>query len=93
MLIGYQVFFLGTRLRSCNGDTDCDYRVMDGHWIGDKYDCASLCANFAFTNFTSRTCHKAAVNPGNDSCILFLWDAVTFSNTSSDTVVLSDCAF
>jgi hypothetical protein len=89
---GYMIVSPGSHYQKCDTVTDCDFRFMNDDYVGDHIDCASLCANFAFTNFTSSTCFKAVHYPLQKSCVLFLWEALTESIASSG-VVLSDCAF
>jgi hypothetical protein len=89
---GYKIYYPGNRSKyNCDGVTDCNSTIMNIGWVGDLHDCAALCANFAFTNFTSSTCYRALVYPGNDNCKLFLWNAKTAPSTSG-AVVLSYCA-
>ena len=63
----------------CDGVTDCNFKTIDSGWIGSVDDCAALCANFAFTDFTSSTCYKALVftTALESNCNLYLWDVVT----------------
>jgi hypothetical protein len=56
----------------CDVVTTCTSVTMDRKWVGDVQDCAALCANFAFTNFTSSTCHKAVLYPGPTIIALYI---------------------
>jgi hypothetical protein len=89
---GYWIYQPGSQFPECDSVTNCDVWQMNCGWVGDHYDCASLCANFVFTNFTSSTCYKALHYPDHKNCLLFLWDALT-GPSKAGGVVLSDCAF
>ena len=76
-----------------DGFTSASYEVMQWVPISGEDDCAALCANFAFTNFSSPTCYKAVFFGVLYSCHLFLWDVVTKAAPDYwKMVVLSDCA-
>jgi hypothetical protein len=92
---GYRIWYEDTgatqRFINCGGTTGCSFISMNEQWVGDLDECAALCANFAFTNFTSSTCYKLVSIPSDRNCHLFLWDANTTAS-SLGSVVLSDCA-